>query len=78
MHHKLFYPAKSEVRVLRLPEVMHRVGLGRSAIYAMVHTGEFPAPVRLGARVVGWTSEAITQWIEARIRRSAESAGDQS
>jgi prophage regulatory protein len=61
------YPVISEVRVLRLPEVMHRVAMRRTKIYSMIQLGQFPAPVRLGARTVGWSSEAITQWIEARI-----------
>lgn len=54
-------------RFLRLPEVKHQVGIGRTAIYEKIKTGEFPAPVSLGARAVAWTSDSIESWIEARI-----------
>ena len=70
MEQKSLYRAASGVRLLRLPEVMHRVGLGRSAIYAKIKCQEFPAPVRLGRRVLGWISDEIQGWIDARIATS--------
>jgi prophage regulatory protein len=39
-------------RILRLPGVMEKTGLGRSSIYRMVKDGEFPKPVKLGPRLV--------------------------
>lgn len=56
-------------RFLRLPEVKHQVGLGRSAIYQRIKGGEFPAPISLSpnGRAVAWDSEAIASWIESRI-----------
>ena len=32
-------------RLIRLPEVQHRVGLGRSTIYRWMAEGRFPKPV---------------------------------
>ena len=32
-------------RLIRLPEVKHRVGLGRSMIYRWMAEGKFPKPV---------------------------------
>lgn len=77
MKHEPLYPFSSEVRMLRLPEVMHRMGLGRSAIYAKIKQGEFPAPVHLGPRAVAWTSDAIRAFIDACIAdtRGPEAAG---
>ena len=40
--------------LLRLPEVMARVGWGRSTIYLKIKAREFPSPVRLGPRSVAW------------------------
>jgi predicted DNA-binding transcriptional regulator AlpA len=40
--------------ILRLPGVIARVGLSRSAIYLALSKAEFPRPVQLGARSVGW------------------------
>lgn len=54
-------------RFLRLPEVKHQVGYGRTVIYQKIKNGEFPAPVSLGARAVAWTSDSIEDWIESRI-----------
>lgn len=57
-------------RFMRLPAVKQAVGLGRTAIYEKVKTGEFPAPIPLSnnGRAVGWDSEAINAWIESRIQ----------
>ena len=60
-------------RFLRLPEVKRAVGYGRTAIYQKIKSGEFPAPVSLGARAVAWTSDSIESWIESRIK-AAEAA----
>lgn len=56
-------------RFLRLREVKHQVGLGRSAIYSRIKAGEFPAPIKLSdhGRAVAWDSDAINSWIESRI-----------
>ena len=35
-------------RLIHLPEVQHRVGLGRSTIYRWMSEGKFPKPVQLG------------------------------
>lgn len=60
--------AEQSRRFLRLPEVKRAVGYGRTAIYQKVKSGEFPAPISLGARAVAWTSDSIESWIESRIK----------
>jgi len=55
------------LRLLRLPEVKSRCGLGRSAIYQGMRDGTFPRACRLGSRCVAWPSDAIDQWIRERI-----------
>ena len=57
-------------RLLRLGEVKHLVGLGRSAIYDQIKRGQFPPPVHIGARAVAWASDQITAWIDSRIALS--------
>ena len=54
-------------RILRLPEVMGRVGLRRASIYLHITKGSFPKPISLGARAVGWLESDIDGWIAARI-----------
>ena len=63
-------------RLLRLPEVKHQVGLGRSAIYQRVKSGEFPSPISLSknGRAVAWDSVAIDSWIASRIAAASKGA----
>lgn len=56
--------------ILRLPEVKMRVGLSRSAIYLAVSRKEFPRPVQLGARAVGWLESEVEDWIRERVKHS--------
>ena len=44
----------NEPTLLRRPQVQQRTGLSRTTLYEYIKDGEFPAPVRLGARAVGW------------------------
>lgn len=53
--------------ILRRRAVQERVGLSRSQIYALARTGDFPRPVPLGVRAVGWLSTEIDAWLAARI-----------
>lgn len=60
----------SNERILRLPQVKERTGLGRSSIYLKENDGIFPQRVSLGARSVGWLESEIDQWIANRIQES--------
>ncbi|MBD8678314.1 helix-turn-helix transcriptional regulator [Sphingomonas sp. CFBP 13720] len=51
---------------MRRPEVENTVGLSRSAIYAAMDRGDFPRPIQIGRRAVGWRSNDIDAWLEAR------------
>ena len=52
--------------LLRRPDVERLTGLSRSAIYAAMSRGEFPRPVRIGRRAVGWPQSFVDAWIAAR------------
>lgn len=56
--------------LLRLPAVEKATGLRRSAIYADIKRGKFPAPVRLTAKAVAWPESEVSRWIEAKIAAS--------
>lgn len=51
----------------RLPRVKKRTGLSRSSIYLRMRKNQFPRPISLGGRAVGWLSSEIDQWLEERI-----------
>lgn len=52
---------------LRRSAVEARTGLSRSSIYDRIAAGEFPKPVPLGGRSVGWLESEIIGWQRARI-----------
>ncbi len=54
-------------RFLRLPEVAHLVGFGKSLIYAKIRTGDFPPPIRLGHRTAAWRESEVRAWMERRV-----------
>jgi prophage regulatory protein len=60
------------ITIERLPAVIERTGLGRSSIYAAIARGDFPQPVKLSARAVGFVSAEIDQWIAGRAARRAD------
>ena len=51
---------------LRLPQVLARVGFGRSHLYSLVSRGLFPQPLKLG-RIAAWRSSDIDSWIARQI-----------
>lgn len=53
-------------QLLRLPEVMKRVGLRKSAIYDKIRKNEFPRAVAISKRARAWRASKITQWIATR------------
>lgn len=59
---------RRETRLIRFPEVKHRVGLGRSTIYRWMAEGKFPKPVQLGGYVVAWAEDEVERWISARLK----------
>lgn len=60
-------------KILRLPEVLNRVGVKRATLYDWISDGNFPKQVRLGARSVGWDEKSVETWLKDRI--SASRAG---
>jgi prophage regulatory protein len=60
----------AEQSIYRLPDVKTVTGLSRSTIYAMIQRGEFPAPIHLSVRAVGWPREAVEAFLARRIEAS--------
>jgi len=52
--------------VSRRLAVQRRTGLSRSTIYAKMAEGDFPRPIKLGKRAVGWLDSDIDEWLESR------------
>ena len=56
--------------ILRLPDVIKRTGLSRSSIYLSIELGNFPPPIALGKRSVGWIESEIEDWLQQQINNS--------
>lgn len=50
------------VRLIPIEEVMLRCGMGRTAIYARVKAGSFPAPAKVGSSS-RWVSTEVEMWV---------------
>ena len=61
-------------KMYRLPEGMNMTGLSRSSIYLRVSTDEFPKPVKIGRRAVGWPEDSIIAWQAKMMEAQDESA----
>lgn len=66
MQHLRFAMEATPSAILRLPEVMRLTGLGRSTIYRLLAAGQFPSPVQLSVRAVGWRRSDVDHWTAER------------
>jgi prophage regulatory protein len=59
------------MEILRLPQLMAKVGMSRSSVYAAIKNGHLPQPVKLtpGGRMMGWLSYEIDQYLKAMADR---------
>lgn len=64
--------------VIRLPEVEKRTGYKRTTIYQKIKNNEFPAPIKMGIRAVGWLESEIDAWLQSRIEVSRADTGGKS
>lgn len=62
-------------KILRLPIVKESTGLSRSTIYLRIANGEFPRPISLGGRAVGWVEQDVQDWLE---EKRADSLGEET
>lgn len=53
-------------RHLRLRVVRQYTGLAGSTIYELMARGEFPRPVKLTGKAVGWPESKIAEWLAQR------------
>jgi len=53
-------------QMVSMGELTERIGLSRSTIIVMVKEGDFPRPIKLGARRIGWRVSTVNEWIAER------------
>lgn len=54
------------MKLIRLPEVLERVALKKTAVYKLMAEEEFPRPVKLGS-ASAWVETEIKDWISDRM-----------
>jgi len=54
-------------KLLKFEQVHERTQRSRSRLYADMLAGDFPRPVKLGARAVAWPESEVEAWIAARM-----------
>lgn len=62
---------KSPERLIRLPEVLDMVGLGKTTLYEMIKTREFPQPRKVRHLSV-WVESEVQEWVKSLIAPRAE------
>lgn len=56
-------------RLIRLPEVLRLVNVGKSTVYWLMSRGEFPRCVQVTPRCVAWSEAAVLNWVQSRLRQ---------
>ena len=59
----------SSLRIIRMKELVSKVGYARSTIHALIKEGRFPEPFKLvpNGRANGWLEETIDKWMQDRV-----------
>lgn len=55
------------MKVLKLKAVTEKTTLCHSTIYKLISEGDFPKPIDLTCRAVGWVDSEVDDWILAKI-----------
>ncbi len=50
--------------IWRKPKVLAAIGMGNTWLYEAVNSGEFPQPVKIGERAVGWRKTEVLKWLD--------------
>jgi len=53
-----------DIRLLRLPDVLHYLRISKSTWYDGINAGRYPKPLKLSKRTSTWRSEDIRRLIE--------------
>jgi len=54
----------SNIRLLRLPQVLELIPIGKSTWWTGVKSGKFPKPIKLSPRITMWRERDIHALIE--------------
>jgi len=58
--------AMNDLAILRKRQVEEMTGRSYSSLRRDMERGDFPKPVQIGPRAIGWRSGEVRGWIESR------------
>lgn len=61
-------------RLIRLPEILARTALSRSAVYRRIAAGTFPKQISIGPKSSAWLESEIDHWIATQVAGRKECA----
>jgi prophage regulatory protein len=64
-------PDLGRYRILDTPDTSEFVGLSVAELRRKRRSGDFPAPIQIGARKHGWRIGDLIDWLESRSQAKA-------
>ena len=59
-------------QIFRRRQLEKQLCLTRSSIYKMMEDGEFPRPIKLGRRAVGWRADEVANWLDKMQKATSD------
>jgi prophage regulatory protein len=67
-----YFAPRRKGRFVRIHEVANTIGLSTRTIQRLVKKGDFPPPIQLSERIIGWTEASIDLWMSDREKAAYE------
>jgi len=58
--------SKSEITLMRIPEILKIMPVSKSKFWLMIQKGEFPKPIKIG-RSSFWTLEQVQGYLRGKV-----------
>lgn len=58
---------RSQLRALRIRQVLETIGISRTHLYRLIQAGKFPQPVKISERVSAWDEAAVNAWLTKKF-----------
>ena len=55
------------MQIIKINAVKQQTNLSVASIYRLAKQGDFPKPIKLGAKASGWLQSEIDDWIQSRL-----------
>jgi len=59
-------PSKSEITLMRIPEILKIMPVSKSKFWLMIQKGEFPKPIKIG-RSSFWTLDQVQGYLREKV-----------